>query len=83
MPLSSLSKRWEAAGFIRIHRSTLVACAHITEVRFDGGRAAVRIGDELLQVRRRPTRAVRDRLVRRYHQPAADGDEAGEAGDAG
>jgi DNA-binding LytR/AlgR family response regulator len=83
MPLSSLSKRWEAAGFIRIHRSTLVACAHITEVRFDGGRAAVRIGDELLQVSRRHTREVRDRLVRRYHQPAADGDEAGEAGDAG
>jgi DNA-binding LytR/AlgR family response regulator len=81
MPLSALTKRWEAAGFIRIHRSTLVACAHITEVRFDGGRAAVRIGDELLQVSRRHTREVRDRLVRRFHQ--RDGGGTGEGGDAG
>ncbi|MEV4678709.1 MULTISPECIES: LytR/AlgR family response regulator transcription factor [Actinomadura] len=89
MPLSALSKRWETAGFIRIHRSTLVASAHITEVRFDGGRAAVRIGDELLQVSRRHTREVRDRLVRRFHHPEEDppdggpagGGAAGEAGD--
>ncbi|WP_396447991.1 LytR/AlgR family response regulator transcription factor, partial [Actinomadura sp.] len=67
MPLSALTRRWEAAGFIRIHRSTLVAAAHITEVRFDGGRAAVRIGDEILQVSRRHTREVRERLVRRFH----------------
>ncbi|MFA1547495.1 LytR/AlgR family response regulator transcription factor [Actinomadura chokoriensis] len=81
MPLSALTKRWEAAGFIRIHRSTLVACAHITEVRFDGGRAAVRVGDELLQVSRRHTREVRDRLVRKFHHPDGDADEAGEARD--
>ena len=68
MPLSALTKRWEAAGFIRIHRSTLVASAHVTELRFDGGRAAVQIGDELLQVSRRHTREVRDRLVRKFHQ---------------
>ncbi|WP_344894614.1 LytTR family DNA-binding domain-containing protein [Actinomadura meridiana] len=79
MPLSALTKRWEDAGFIRIHRSTLVASAHITEVRFDGGRAAVQIGDELLQVSRRHTREVRDRLVRRFHHPdGEDGcDDAG------
>lgn len=82
MPLSALTKRWEAAGFIRIHRSTLVASAHITEVRFDGGRAAVRIGDELLQVSRRHTREVRDRLVRSFHQQDGNGDGAEEAGDA-
>ncbi|TDC62750.1 response regulator transcription factor [Actinomadura sp. GC306] len=69
MPLSALTKRWEAAGFIRIHRSTLVASAHVTELRFDGGRAAVQIGDELLQVSRRHTREVRDRLVRKFHRP--------------
>ncbi|WP_084219200.1 response regulator [Spirillospora albida] len=67
MPLSALSKRWEAAGFIRIHRSTLVASAHITELRFNGGRASVQIGDELLQVSRRHTREVRDLFVRRFH----------------
>jgi DNA-binding LytR/AlgR family response regulator len=75
MPLAALTKRWEGAGFIRIHRSTLVASAHITELRFDGGRAAVQIGDELLQVSRRHTREVRDLLVRRFHQPGEDGAE--------
>jgi DNA-binding LytR/AlgR family response regulator len=66
MPLASLAKRWEAAGFIRIHRSTLVASAHISELRFDGGRAAVQVGTELLPVSRRHTREVRDLLVRRF-----------------
>ncbi|MGP4025239.1 LytR/AlgR family response regulator transcription factor [Actinomadura sp. 3N407] len=78
MPLSALTKRWEAAGFIRIHRSTLVASAHVTELRFDGGRAAVQIGDELLQVSRRHTREVRDRLVRKFHRPGGDGADAAE-----
>ncbi|MFC4907788.1 LytR/AlgR family response regulator transcription factor [Actinomadura gamaensis] len=68
MPLASLARRWEDSGFIRIHRSTLVASQHITELRFDGGRAAVQIGDELLPVSRRHTRAVRDLLVRRFRQ---------------
>ncbi|TDB76179.1 response regulator transcription factor [Actinomadura sp. KC216] len=81
MPLSALTKRWEAAGFIRIHRSTLVASAHITEVRFDGGRAAVQIGDELLQVSRRHTREVRDRLVRKFHHPDGNGTGGNRAGD--
>ncbi|MFD0686914.1 LytR/AlgR family response regulator transcription factor [Actinomadura fibrosa] len=76
MPLSALTKRWEAAGFIRIHRSTLVASAHITELRFDGGRAAVQIGDELLPVSRRHTREVRDLLVRRFHHGGPDAGEA-------
>ncbi|WP_433468483.1 LytR/AlgR family response regulator transcription factor [Spirillospora sp. CA-128828] len=81
MPLSALTKRWEGAGFIRIHRSTLVASAHITELRFDGGRAAVQIGDELLQVSRRHTREVRDLLVRRFHHPDAACGDVGEARD--
>ncbi|GAA0557402.1 MULTISPECIES: LytR/AlgR family response regulator transcription factor [Actinomadura] len=81
MPLSALTKRWEAAGFIRIHRSTLVASAHVTELRFDGGRAAVQIGDELLQVSRRHTREVRDRLVRKFHRPGEDDAPAGSGPD--
>ena len=44
MPLAALGERWAAAGFIRIHRSTLVAAAHISELRFDGGRAMVQSG---------------------------------------
>jgi DNA-binding LytR/AlgR family response regulator len=66
MPLVVLARRWEAAGFIRIHRSTLVSARHITELRFEGGRATVQVGDELLPVSRRHTREVRDLLVRRF-----------------
>ncbi|MEW2360048.1 LytTR family DNA-binding domain-containing protein [Spirillospora sp. NPDC029432] len=70
MPLAALARRWQPAGFIRIHRSTLVASAHISELRFDGGRAAVQVGGELLPVSRRHTREVRDLLVRRFrHTP--------------
>ncbi|POM24118.1 Sensory transduction protein LytR [Actinomadura rubteroloni] len=74
MPLASLERRWEEAGFVRIHRSTLVSSAHITELRFDGGRALVQVGDELLPVSRRHTRQVRDLLVRGFRtaEPAGD-----------
>ncbi|MBX6768001.1 MAG: response regulator transcription factor [Actinomadura rubrobrunea] len=76
MPLAQLARRWEAAGFIRIHRSTLVASSHITELRFDGGRAAVQVGEELLPVSRRHTRQVRDLLVRRFRKADQDGRRA-------
>jgi DNA-binding LytR/AlgR family response regulator len=64
VPLSALEERWGAAGFARIHRSTLVALHHVDEVRMDGGRCSVRLGDQVLQVSRRHTRELRDRLVR-------------------
>jgi DNA-binding LytR/AlgR family response regulator len=67
-PLVALARRWESAGFIRIHRSTLVAARHISEVRFDGGRAVVQVGEEPLTVSRRHTREVRELLVRRFRQ---------------
>lgn len=66
MPLAALARRWRAAGFIRIHRSTLVAAEHISELRFDDGRAIVHVGDVCLPVSRRHTREVRDLLVRRF-----------------
>src|SRR4051794_20339294 len=46
IPLSTLEERWRDAGFTRIHRSTLVALAHVDEMRVDGGRCAVRVGDD-------------------------------------
>ena len=41
-PLSTLEEEWADAGFVRIHRSLLVALAHVDEVRIDGGRCTVR-----------------------------------------
>jgi DNA-binding LytR/AlgR family response regulator len=64
VPLTTLEERWAEAGFVRIHRSTLVALPHVDEIRVDGGRCAVRLGERILQVSRRHTKELRDRLVR-------------------
>lgn len=64
-PLTQLEEQWGPAGFVRIHRSLLVALAHITEVRMDGGRCTVRVGEDTdLVVSRRHTPALRDLLSR-------------------
>jgi two-component system response regulator LytT len=64
VPLAALEERWRDAGFLRVHRSHLVAVAHIDELRMESGRVSVRIGTELIPVSRRCTRELRDRLVR-------------------
>lgn len=66
--LAALEERWAAAGFVRVHRSHLVAAHHVRELRIESGRAFVVVGDALLPVSRRHSRAVRDVLARR---PAA------------
>lgn len=65
IPLSVLEEQWGEHGFVRIHRSTLVALPHVDEVRMDHGRCAVVIGTTVLQVSRRHTKALRDLLLRR------------------
>ena len=65
IPLAVLEERWGRHGFIRIHRSTLVALPHVTEVRMDHGRCSVTVGDVELQVSRRHTRELREVLLRR------------------
>ena len=64
VPLSQLEQEWADAGFVRIHRSLLIATAYVDEVHVDGGRCSVVIGDHTLQVSRRHTRELRDLLVR-------------------
>ncbi len=64
IPLTVLEERWAAAGFIRIHRSTLVALPHVDEVQVDAGRFSVRLGGRILQVSRRHSRELRELLVR-------------------
>jgi DNA-binding LytR/AlgR family response regulator len=72
VPLATLEEEWRAAGFVRIHRSHLVALAHISEVRSDGGRVSVVVDGEELTVSRRHTRELRDLLLRRA-RPGAEG----------
>ncbi|KQZ91040.1 LytR family transcriptional regulator [Phycicoccus sp. Root563] len=64
IPLSTLEERWAAAGFVRIHRSTLVSLRHVKEVRMEHGRCSVVLDEVELQVSRRHTRELRDRLLR-------------------
>jgi DNA-binding LytR/AlgR family response regulator len=65
IPLAQLEERWEKAGFVRIHRSFLVALGLITELRMGQGGYQVVIGNEekVLPVSRRHTRELKDRLV--------------------
>jgi DNA-binding LytR/AlgR family response regulator len=66
VPLSTLEEDWRSAGFLRIHRSCLVAIAHVVEVRMDSGRCSVVVdGGTELAVSRRNTRELRERLVGR------------------
>jgi DNA-binding LytR/AlgR family response regulator len=73
IPLSTLEERWAPEGFVRIHRSHLVAIGHIVEVRSEGGRVTVEVaGGDVLQVSRRHTRELRDRLIRQA-RPGREG----------
>jgi DNA-binding LytR/AlgR family response regulator len=65
IPLAALSERWSGAGFVRVHRSHLVALSAITELRLDSGRCTVVVGGAELPVARRHVRELRDLLVRR------------------
>jgi DNA-binding LytR/AlgR family response regulator len=71
-PLTTLEEEWREAGFVRIHRSLLVALPHVDEVRMDAGRCSVMVGGQELVVSRRHTRELRDLLVRR-NRPGGPG----------
>ena len=64
LPISSLEERWRGAGFIRIHRSLLVALHHVDEIREEDGRVSVIVGGHELQASRRHTPALREQLRR-------------------
>lgn len=75
VPLATLEERWAAIGFVRVHRSYLVASSAITELRVEpGGGHSVRVGGGegavLLPVSRRLSRDLKDRLVNRARREA-------------
>ena len=57
-------ERWRDAGFLRIHRSLLVALDHVEQVRSEDGRCSVLVGGTELQVSRRLTHTLREQLRR-------------------
>ncbi|MDQ0726948.1 LytTR family DNA-binding domain-containing protein [Microbacterium sp. W4I20] len=64
IPISELELRWADAGFLRIHRSSLVRTTAVTEARLSGADPSVSIGDLVLPVSRRLVPTVREALVR-------------------
>lgn len=74
IPISVLESRWQSSGFLRVHRSYLVALPLVTGIRSVGTGTVVclRIGDQApvteLPVSRRHTRELKDRLVRAPRQ---------------
>lgn len=63
IPLHELELRWRDAGFVRIHRSYLVALAHVTRARLTGDGPSVTSGGAELPVSRRCLPALRDHLA--------------------
>ncbi|MTD12690.1 response regulator [Nakamurella sp. YIM 132087] len=65
-PISTLQQRWEAAGFVRVHRSFLVDLARITELRAMPGGHQVTLGNHPrcpeIPVARRHLKELKDRL---------------------
>lgn len=69
-PLGTLEREWQSSGFVRIHRSLLVALPHVSEIRMESGRCSVVVAGTVLAVSRRHTRELRDLLVR-GHRPGS------------
>ncbi|WP_280236241.1 LytR/AlgR family response regulator transcription factor [Nocardia cyriacigeorgica] len=70
IPLSALEARWQDAGFLRVHRSYLVALRQVTGMRTVGSGTVVCLRGEgaaaavELPVSRRQVRELKQRLVR-------------------
>lgn len=64
IPISELEARWAGAGFLRIHRSTLVRTSAVTGARLSGAEPSVSIGETTLPVSRRLVPGVREALLR-------------------
>ena len=62
IPLNDLEFRWRDAGFVRIHRSYLVALAHVTRARLGADGPSVTSGGAELPVSRRCLPALRESL---------------------
>jgi DNA-binding LytR/AlgR family response regulator len=64
VPLSALEEQWRSRGFVRVHRSHLVALKRIDELRLDRGSMSIRVGTAVLSVSRRHASELRELLTR-------------------
>lgn len=64
LALGALEQRWADAGFVRIHRSVLVALSHVDEVRLNSGQSSVVVDGVELPISRRHEADLRALLRR-------------------
>lgn len=64
IPLATLEEKWEAAGFLRVHRRYLVNANYVEGLRSTGGRTTVELGEgQSVPVSRRHAPIVKEALV--------------------
>ncbi|MEE2569414.1 LytTR family DNA-binding domain-containing protein [Pseudarthrobacter sp. J64] len=62
VPLADLEQQWADAGFIRTHRSYLVALKHVTQIRLSADGPHVTVAGAGVPISRRHLPTVRERL---------------------
>lgn len=63
VPLSELEQQWSSAGFLRIHRSYLVALGHLSSLKLGAAAPSVTVAGAELPISRRLLPAVRSALT--------------------
>jgi DNA-binding LytR/AlgR family response regulator len=71
VPLADLEQQWADAGFIRTHRSYLIALSHVRHLKLAAVRPSVTVEAAELPISRRLLPAVREKLEATRIRPQA------------
>ena len=71
VPLADLEQQWAEAGFIRTHRSYLVALKHVSSMKLAADKPSVSVAGASLPISRRHLPTVRERLEATRIRPQA------------
>ncbi len=71
VPLADLEQQWAAAGFIRIHRSYLIALNQVSHMKLAAARPSVTVAGAELPISRRHLPSVREKLEATRIRPQA------------
>jgi DNA-binding LytR/AlgR family response regulator len=63
IPISELESEWASVGFVRVHRSYLVAVSQVKELLSEGQGLSILVGSLTIPVSRTYSRNLRERLV--------------------
>ncbi|KRE70614.1 LytR/AlgR family response regulator transcription factor [Arthrobacter sp. Soil762] len=71
VPLADLEQQWAEAGFIRTHRSYLVALKHVQSMKLTADKPSVSVAGAVLPISRRHLPTVREKLEATRIRPQA------------